>query len=131
MKLKIATHILLGFITSWIIASVISRENIHHILLAIPILGLTHELLHLASLKMFKLKYRFTLNSLLLGFKATFLNPIQFIVTAITPQILTLALLSTYIITSNAYTLALSIIHIAISYENVVKILRYLVNYFI
>lgn len=131
MKLKIATYILLGFTTSWVIASITGRENIPHILLAIPILGLTHELLHLISLRILRLRYRFALNSLLLGFRATFANPIQFIVAAITPQTLTLALVLTYIITSNVYALALSMLHIAISYEDMLKVLRYLINYFV
>ncbi|MEM1525942.1 MAG: metalloprotease family protein [Ignisphaera sp.] len=131
MKLKIAMQILLGFTASWAIASIAGKENIHHLLLSLPVLGFTHELLHLVSLKLFKLKYKFTLNGFLIGFRATFVNHTQFAIAATIPQILTLSLALAYLCTSNTYALALSMLHIAISYEDMMKVLKYLVNYLV
>lgn len=126
MKLRVFVQILIGFVTSWITTTIIGREKLHLVIIAVPILGLIHELLHYITLKLLKLEHRFVVKGFLIGFKSTFKNINQFIVAAATPQIVTIVLAIIYVLTSNIYTLTLSLLHVAISYEDLLKIFKYL-----
>jgi len=129
VKLRIFTQILIGFILGWFSATVVGRDNAYIVLVAIPLIGFIHEVLHLVPLKLYRLDFNFVANGMLIGFKSTFRNIDQYIVTATAPQILTIALAILYILTMNTYVLVLSVLHIVISCEDILKVFRYIVNY--
>jgi hypothetical protein len=129
VKLRIFTQILIGFILSWFSATVVGRDNAYIVLAAIPLIGFIHEVLHLVPLKLYRLDFNFVVNGMLIRFKSTFRNIDQYIVTATAPQILTIALAILYILTMNTYVLILSVLHIVISCEDILKVFRYIVNY--
>lgn len=131
MKLKIVVQIIVGFMIAYTITALTGGENAMLIVLSIFALGLIHELIHFVLIKMFRLRYRLLVNGLYVGFKTTFDNVNQFIVVAIAPQILTLMFILFYIITLNGSALALAVLHMAISCEDLTKVVRYLLNYFV
>lgn len=130
MKLKIVLQILMGFTVTYVVVSLTKGENAVLLILLTLVLGLFHELLHLVPMKVLKLRYRFLVNGLYIGFKTTFSNISQLIIVAAAPQIITLAVLLLYTITLDKSTLALAVLHIAISCEDLAKIVKYLVGYF-
>lgn len=130
LKLKIIIHIIIGFIISWLITQLIDRNSVPTLLLAIPILGIVHELLHWILIKIFGLEYKLIVNGLCIGFKTIFNNIKQLIIVAIVPQVITIILVFLYIVTINLYIIPLTILHLAISVEDIAKTLRYIYNYF-
>lgn len=126
MKLKIAIQVILGLVMPWALSKLVGEDITSIILVSTPILGLTHELIHLLLIKLLRLEYRFFINGLYVGFKAIFQSVNQFIVTAIAPQIITILLALMYMITLNRYLVPLAILHIAISSEDIIKVIKYL-----
>lgn len=131
MKLRIFIQILLGLVIGWFAAASIDKENLNLVFIAIPLIGLAHEILHVIPLKLYKLKFNFVINGMLIGFKSTFKNIDQYIVIAVAPQIITITLAVLYTLTSNIITLVLSILHLAISCEDILRVFKYIANYFI
>lgn len=130
VKLKTAAYVLLGFTISWAISSFIDIRGITHIVLPLFLLiGIVHELLHLISISIFKIKHRFVVKGLYLGFIINVDDRKRYVITALFPQILTVIMMLFYIITLNSGMLILAILHIAISIEDIGRCLKYVVSY--
>uniref|UniRef100_A0A7C2VDL8 DUF3267 domain-containing protein n=1 Tax=Ignisphaera aggregans TaxID=334771 RepID=A0A7C2VDL8_9CREN len=131
MKLRIALQLLAGFALGYIMCAFVGIEKAAYILALIPLLGLAHEALHLVAIKILGLRSKFSINGLYLGFNTFFHYPGQFMVAAIAPQIITLVLLTLYSLTVNPLILLLLLVHLAISCEDLAKVVKYILAYFI
>lgn len=129
MKVRIIMHTVLGFISTWLIVSITGRDLLPALLMLIPPIGFLHELLHLIVIKAYKLRYGLVVNGLYIGFKTEFKNVKQLIVAASAPQILTASLIALYTVTMSYIVLGLSLIHLAISSEDIIKIAKYAIDY--
>ncbi len=128
MKLKNAAYILLGFTLSWVLSSLLDINHLIYVTIIVPFLliGILHELLHLMAINIFGIRYKFTIKGLYIGFIINVDKRGKYILTALFPQILTLLMILLYIFTLNKAVLTLSILHIAISVEDLGKCIKYI-----
>jgi len=89
-----------------------------------PLIALAHELIHLASLKALGLRYALAYESGKVGFRVTFRSPKQYIVCALSPQVLTIALLTLSVFVRELAILA--VIHVAMSIHDIRASAKYL-----
>lgn len=131
MKVKPAAYILLGFTIAWLLTKLLNWIEGVLVIGLIPFIGFAHELLHLISSLIVGASHKFTFNGLLIGFKIVSKSVEDFIAIALSPQIISILLLILYAILSSSFALALAIIHIAISVEDLSKITKYLLQHII
>jgi len=129
VKLKEATYIVSGFLISWVTSSFIDIKNAIYILfLLIPLMGIAHEIFHLIAINILKIKYKFTIKGLYIGFIVNVESKRKYILAASFPQLFTLMMMIFYIFTLNAIILTLILLHIAISIEDIGKCLKYIIS---
>jgi len=76
-----------------------------------------------------KILYRFIAkNAFMIGLSINVKNSREYIVLALTPQIVTLALLTLYFITSFSLFIVLALFHTALSLEDIARVARHLGN---
>ncbi|MCC6045839.1 MAG: metalloprotease family protein [Ignisphaera sp.] len=131
MKVKPAAYILLGFTIAWLLTKLLNWIEGVLVIGLIPFIGFAHELLHLISSLIVGASHKFTFNGLLIGFKIVSKSVEDFIAIALSPQIISILLLILYAILSSSIALALAVIHIAISVEDLSKITKYLLQHII
>jgi hypothetical protein len=131
VKVKPAAYILLGFTIAWLLTKLLNWIEGVLVIGLIPFIGFAHELLHLISSLIVGASHKFTFNGLLIGFKIVSKSVEDFIAIALSPQIISILLLILYAILSSSFALALAIIHIAISVEDLSKITKYLLQHII
>jgi hypothetical protein len=119
---KPVTYILLGFTIAWLLTKLLNWIEGVLVIGLIPFIGFAHELLHLISSLIVGASHKFTFNGLLIGFRIVSKSVEDFIAIALSPQIISILLLILYAILSSSFALALAIIHIAISVEDLSKI---------
>ncbi|MCS7111864.1 MAG: metalloprotease family protein [Ignisphaera sp.] len=127
MKLKNAAYIILGFTVSWMLSSFlnISGQIYVTILALLALIGILHELLHFVAINMFGIGYRFVVKGLYVGFIINTDRKEKYLLTALFPQILTIVVLLLYMLTLDGVMLALSILHTAISIEDIGRCIKY------
>jgi hypothetical protein len=131
VKVKPAAYILLGFTIAWLLTKLLNWIEGVLVIGLIPFIGFTHELLHLVSSLIVGASHKFTFNGLLIGFKIVSKSVEDFIAIALSPQIISILLLILYAILSSSLALALAVIHIAISVEDLSKITKYLLQHIV
>lgn len=127
VKLKTAAYVLLGFTVSWTLSSFLDVGSLTYItiLTSLLLIGVLHELLHLIAINMFRIEHRFVVKGLYIGFVVNVDSKRKYIITALFPQMLTLTMLLLYIFTLNKTMLLLTLLHVAISTEDIGRCLKY------
>ena len=128
-KLKNVGYILLGFTISAYLSSLLSTSDIVAVLSLLPIIALTHEALHLVALKMLRVEHAFSANGMFIGFRVKTNNVKSFIISALFPQAISMTLIVLYIINKSYIALSLALLHIAMSVEDLGKVVKYLTVY--
>lgn len=129
MKLKTAVYIVLGFILSWILSSSLDINQLNAAVLALLVpVGILHELLHFTAISILGIEYRFVVKGLYVGFFVSTNEKRKYFLAALFPQVLTIAMLASYILTLNRVVLTLSILHIAISIEDIGRCIKRVVS---
>lgn len=129
MKLRAIAYIVIGLVIAWIIKMLLGSESLYMVFMAVPIMGFIHELLHLLMIKIFRLRYKLLVKGFHIGFKVVFHDINQFVIAAIAPQAMTISFVLLFLATSNRYILSLALLHLAISFEDMLKVVRYFYNY--
>jgi len=127
-KLKPVIYMVLGFAIAWLLTKLLSSLQNALIIGLMPFIGLLHELLHLVASIAVKASYKFTLNGLFIGFKIVVKNVRDFIIIALMPQILSVLFLILFLMLNSNMALALMLIHVAISLEDLNKATKYLAS---
>jgi len=129
-KLKSVGYILLGFTISASLSSLLSTSDVVAVLSLLPIIALMHEALHLVALKMLRVEHAFSVSGMFIGFRVKTNNVKSFIISALFPQAISMALVVLYIINRSCIALSLALLHIAISVEDLGKVVKYLIVYY-
>jgi hypothetical protein len=107
----------------------LSASDIIAVLSLLPIIALTHEALHLVALKMLRVEHAFSVSGMLIGFRVRANNVKSFIISALFPQVISMVLVVLFIINKSCVALSLALLHIAISVEDLGKVVKYLIVY--
>lgn len=129
-KVKSFAYIVLGFAISWILMRLLNSVENFIVIGLIPFIGFLHELLHLIASMAVRATHKFALSGLLVGFKVTTKSVEDFIAIALLPQIISIMLFILYILLESSTILALMLIHVAISVEDLSKVAKYLIVYY-
>ncbi|MEL9939727.1 MAG: metalloprotease family protein [Ignisphaera sp.] len=124
-KLKTFAYMCIGFAMSLITSKMMNVEQSTIAIISLPFIGLLHEMLHFMVINAVKAQYKFVMKGLYIGFNVSVERIEDFIAIALAPQAISLFLAILYMFTYSSVLLALMLIHIAISLEDLHKSIKY------
>jgi len=110
------------------IYTLLGPRALTYALMLVPIVALSHELLHLAAIRARGLAHRFVARGLLVGYVVEFSRSLDYVVCALAPQVITVGLATAFAITGMKWLAALALLHLAISVNDIAKSVKYLLN---
>ncbi len=129
MKVRALSYVIIGLVIPWLLGKAINMDILLNAYILLPLIGFTHELLHLVAIKMLGLSHRFIMNGLFIGFHISTDSPRNIVLAASFPQVLNVILFSIYIALNSYLALALFIYHTLLSFEDISKIFKYTLFY--
>ena len=120
-------YLAIGFILPAIALNFVSRDVVITATLLLPIIALLHELIHIAMAKLRGIRYRFVVKrGMMIGLVVTVKSSQEYIVLALSPQIITITMLILFPFTGLEVLLILALFHIALSLEDIMRSIYHL-----
>ncbi len=125
VKLKIFVYLCIGFATAIFTSRAMDSTQTLIAMISLPFMGLLHELTHLMAINIIGAQHKFMFRGLYIGFNVVVEKVEDFIAIALAPQLLTIALAMLYLLLRSGIALALAIVHISVSIEDLQKVIKY------
>jgi len=116
-----------GFILPALVLSFVSKDVVVTATLLLPLIALLHELIHIAIAKLRGIRYRFVVRKgMMIGLIVTVKNSWEYVILALSPQIITIAMLMLFSFTGLEVFLVSALFHLALSLEDITRSIYHL-----
>lgn len=129
MRIRITEILYLatGFILPALVLSFVSKDVVVTATLFLPPIALLHELIHIAIAKLRGIRYRFVVRKgMMIGLIVTVKNSWEYVILALSPQIITIAMLMLFSFTGLEVFLVSALFHLALSLEDITRSIYHL-----
>ena len=129
MRIRITEILYLatGFILPALVLSFVSKDVVVTATLLLPLIALLHELIHIAIAKLRGIRYRFVVRKgMMIGLIVTVKNSWEYVILALSPQIITIAMLMLFSFTGLEVFLVSALFHLALSLEDITRSIYHL-----
>jgi len=126
IKIVEILYLAIGFILPVLLLSFVSEDVVITATLLLPLIALLHELIHIVIARLRGIRYRLVVKWGVIGLIVTVKNSWEYLVLALSPQIITIAMLMLFSFTGLEVFLVSALFHLALSLEDITRSIYHL-----